>query len=206
MNEVGAILENLYRQFILRDLYAKIMPGFIVIISTARFFHFSIRKLVYLTSLLNFWQWLLLLAFVWITGFVAQHAGIMIGDLSDESHKFIKKVSDTHLNERFQRKYEIAHFGSQDFKNALERAIVIKEACGNSSVALLYAAGLMGISFWVNVLRMHGLVISIPSIISLLAALLMFTASRVLWLAHWYHAQREELFRSTFRIPPPREK
>jgi hypothetical protein len=201
MNGLGSLLENLYRQFILRDLLAKIMPGFIVIGSTASLLSFSIRRLVRFTTTLNFWQWLLLFAFAWVIGFFVQHAGILAGILSDKTHQ-LERQNPGAIKEWFRSKVKISRGSNEEFRKVLERAIVIKETCGNTSMALLYTAGLFTVHFWWKLFASwrffyicRDVMIIVPS-----AALVW-----VLLDAHHYHSRREEYLRQAFEDLLPTE-
>lgn len=194
MNGLGSLLENLYRQFILRDLLAKIMPGFIVIGSTASFLSFSIQRLVRFTATLNFWQWLLLFAFAWVIGFFAQHAGILAGILSDETHR-LERQNPGGIKERFRIKVEISRWSNEEFRKVLERAIVIKETCGNTAMALLYTVGLFTAHFWWGLFanwRFFYMCRDVLVIVPSAALVLVFLD------AHLYHSRREENFRQAF--------
>ncbi len=201
MNDIGAIFENLYRQFILRDLLAKMMPGFIGFVATYCCFFGSLRKLLWVSSRLTFWQWLIVFSLAWIMGFMFQHTGIMLGHLSDQTYYLRKRKEEASLKERFRQKTDVFCKANEDFKKALERVIVIKEACGNTSAAVLYSDLLISVRLVTHLLCHQHRVSFIGSLWTLLLIVVTAAAAYVLWDAHWYHADREEYLRRAFNGP-----
>jgi hypothetical protein len=172
----------------MRDLVAKITPGLIAIFATMAFFFNSIECAKHFLSQFSYWQWLLL-PIAWITGFVLQHAGIMSWWwLTDLTYKNWKKKNDGAQKERFRIKVEILVRTDQEFLKALERTVVIKEACGNFSVALLYAL----IPASVKIIGCHGV----------MAGLILIGATAVpilvLWRSHRFQVEREERLREGY--------
>jgi ABC-type dipeptide/oligopeptide/nickel transport system permease subunit len=77
-----------------------------------------------------------------------------------------------------------------------ERAIVIKEACGNSSAAFAYMAILLFIRQLMNWLfHHHRLWDDWTILINGCFFIIVLLSARVLWRAHHYHSKREKLFR-----------
>lgn len=136
MNEISALFDSLYNKFIMRDLVAKITPGLIAIFATMVVMCGSIKSSIDFLCQFSHWQWLLL-PIAWITGFVLQHTGIMTHWLTDLTYKNWRRKDEDGQKERFRIKADILARKDAEFLKALERTVVIKEACGNFSVALL---------------------------------------------------------------------
>jgi hypothetical protein len=139
VNEISLLFDSFYNKFILRDIFAKITPGIIVIFTALYLFQGSIHGIVCFLKHLSVWQWFLL-PLAWIMGFFLQHLGLMSTWLTDPTYALSKSEDDKNkLAERFDKKVRISIKDDKEYCKLLERAIIIKEACGNASMALIFA-------------------------------------------------------------------
>ncbi|MBE3050299.1 hypothetical protein IMZ48_48940 [Candidatus Bathyarchaeota archaeon] len=150
MGEIGNIFDNLYRQFILRDLFAKIAPGSIGLLFTFLVFLSSLQESLCTISGFRFWQWLIVFAVAWMAGFVLQHGGIVIGLLKDRTYSYRKKNQIEKIEEHFLAKALITIDAGLEYNKVLERIVVIKEACGNWSIALGYSAVMLLVRYFLH--------------------------------------------------------
>jgi hypothetical protein len=195
MGELGSIFENLYSRFILRDLFAKMAPGFIAILATSSFMFGSLKCVYYISAELNFWHWILLLAFSWIVGFILQQGGISVNFLRDDIYKYYKRGEGKKLIRYFRLEKKLLNSYDHEFKQARERVIVLKEACGNVSMALIYSGIFLFRSIYLH--SRHGASeVMIGKEIFMLVAILV--SAIILRKAHLYHATRERLFNRVF--------
>ncbi len=138
MSDVSGIFDSLYSRLILRDLLAKILPGTILLATVA----YAALPTETFRTLLDPPLWLALstLGSGWLTAFAVQGLGERSGFIKNDPSGFKRK--DTYkLMVEFDRRAT----SSQQMQ--AERLLVIKEACGNGSLALLLSA-LLTIVLW----------------------------------------------------------
>jgi hypothetical protein len=204
MGEIGNIFDNMYRQFILRDLFAKIAPGSIMLLSTSFLFSPSISQSFGGFSRLSFWLWMIILVAAWIIGFVVQHGGIIFGIIKDRTYSYrkeakkgktdeIKKTFSDKIDTHFLEKAQITMDAGQEFNRVLERIVVIKEACGNWSIALGYSALVLLVRFFLCLSANYKYV---PLYAYLFLSLVL--GCIVLNLAHRFHFDREGWFKDAY--------
>lgn len=138
MDNLFGFVEAFYSRFILRDMLAKIVPGFYIII-------FILVKLSLLDinqfKEIGFFVGAILLLFSWVMGFAVQALG--------EKLNLIKY----HLDDRARLRYvKFIIMNPESVEKDLERIVVIKEACGNSYVSLLF----LGVLYSVDKLFISG--------------------------------------------------
>ena len=149
---ISDIVSSLYTQFILRDLFAKIIPGLIFLLSIIFFVndYNSIIKIKFFISNISFLFALLLIAISWLIGISIQSFG-----------EFIRIIKIYHvLDENDKRKFNIddwvnlrSHFLKKASDNELkfiERMSVIKEASGIFSLSLLFSSIVFIPNYYIN--------------------------------------------------------
>jgi hypothetical protein len=193
MGELDNIFGNLYRQFILRDLFAKIAPGSIVLFSTFLILSSSLQESLGTISGFRFWQLLIVFAIAWIIGFILQHGGIVVGLLKDQTYSYRKKNQIERIEEHFFKKANITIDAGMEYNRVLERIVVIKEACGNWSIALGYSAVILFVRFFPDSSHdyKHILLYISPFLGVELGCI-------VLNLAHRFHFDRERWFKDAY--------
>jgi hypothetical protein len=159
VGDFGGLAEALYSRFLLRDVFGKIVPGTLLLLSL-------VHPYFPMWSGLKEWPWpvwLFLIGLSWLLGFAVQAFG-------EKTHiirhypKVLEKIGwreirahDPQLmdlnGKRIPGEYQILHgeknwadfchdfneVASKDFTlpERVERFIVIKEACGNGFVAMI---------------------------------------------------------------------
>jgi len=122
---MGDTIKYLYEKFILRDFFAKIIPGFVILLSIATIL--TEKSPIYLITLVPNWNthlFLLIAGLSWVLGFVAQEIGRWFRVLRTED-PVNKLITLARLK------------GEEDLKHQRERHVVIKEATGNLAMALV---------------------------------------------------------------------
>ena len=145
--DLARLFDSFYNRFILRDVFGKIVPGFILIVGILILLEPSpsicskikicpVAEIGYLIfSKANSISLLAIVLFSlgigWLAGFAIQRLGEILGVLIEprngtEEQEWLDLMIKFDRNTR-TREWE---------RNLRERLVVIKEACGNSSVAL----------------------------------------------------------------------
>jgi len=201
MNEArdtaSSFFENLYRQFILRDFFAKIAPGFLAIFSTSVFLLGSLDEALNRLNTFSFGQWLLLISICWIAGFTLQHGGILIRYLDDPVYllfKSKKEADQKMLHDHYADNVSIVIKAPDEFTKVRERARVIKEACGNFSMAILYATSLLLGQYLIGLFSGHRVILDERFIRGSVVVVFLLISARVLWRSHQYNSMRDQLY------------
>ena len=125
---VRAFIDALYRDFLLRDLFAKVVPGSIVLFAAATGLGFVP------ISLSVGWPLAILLAGgAWLAGFAVQSIGEMLRLIR---HYPLEYQEDS---ERYRLRIEFKRYATSAEKRRVERYALIKEAAGNGGTALVLA-------------------------------------------------------------------
>jgi hypothetical protein len=133
MSELTTIFDSLYSRLVLRDVFAKMVPGSVVLAAIATTLTSPLEVAQYLRSM-SFAAWLLAASLAWILAFAVQAFG--------ERWRLIKYYPDPAENgpATLEAFYDVKIAFDQDppqaDKQQVERLIVIKEACGNMYIAL----------------------------------------------------------------------
>lgn len=121
-------MDAIYSRFVLLDLFGKIVPGSLLLISMGASM-FSWGDVRQFANSMSWWLWLIFFGMSWILAFAAQSFGEAIGLLKD--------LPDGYTREQwYQKLKEFEAKASDREKQQAERALVIKEACGNTSVLI----------------------------------------------------------------------
>lgn len=129
MERMSEILSGLYTQLILRDFVGKVLPG-AVVFAGLLLTHKPTATVLDGTRGLPAALWLLLAAAAWIMGFTVQS----LGELTGLVRYFPTSVP---LDAFYELQIEVENRGSASDILNVERLRVIKEACGNTQMALL---------------------------------------------------------------------
>lgn len=156
MEAVGQLVDALYTRLVLRDFFGRVLPGIVVLWAFAPFLELSYPAATLLGTL-NLGQWLLLIAAAWVTAFVVQRLGELrfpiVGRIVFYSPPFnVKELATAEPDDAawgtlaanplwwyqlvIAFRTATAHAEEAEHRLQLERAVVIKEACGNNCVAL----------------------------------------------------------------------
>jgi hypothetical protein len=129
MNQVQNIFDSFYTKFVLRDLFGKIIPGFIFLCSIATLFD-KPADILALLKTISAWYLIPIFGISWVLAFALQALGESLR-LIRYSPKDIKQTEWYQLVKKFGRRVVL------DEKQQKERIVIIKEACGNTSVSII---------------------------------------------------------------------
>ena len=127
IKELSGILDKIYDKFILRDLFAKIIPGLILI---ASFFYLLSGNIIEIEKIGKS-LWCFLIGLSWIVAYGIQSFGELSHLIKYYNKNF--KTDEDWYNEYnlFLNNSTIAE------KSICERFIIIKEATGNLAISLI---------------------------------------------------------------------
>ena len=134
MSDLSNLFSAFYSQFVLRDFFGKIIPGFLLILSIAVSLTSLKETDKYLESMSG-WMWLMTGGVSWIGGFLVQSFGEACGFFRAFPKNSTPKESFRKLI-RFSSSLQL----KDHERRTLERFVVIKEACGNSYIAISIAS------------------------------------------------------------------
>lgn len=133
---MDGVVDALYMRFLLRDIFGKIVPGWIVLTAVAGRFPETVS--VFAVSVSSELTGVILSAGVaWLTAFAVQEAAQRVGYL----HYWTAAFGDARA--RYQARIDFLRTATPDEKHQHERLVVIKEAAGLGSVSLVLAAALL---------------------------------------------------------------
>lgn len=141
MSDLGSIIDSIYGQFLLRDLFAKMVPGSLVVLTAAITFPTHPDRYLVLGAI--GWPVILLAAgFVWILGFAIQRIGEIFRLIRHhplpKASLYDRNFDNTETRYRLRQDFEKKANRSE--QQRVERYAVVKEACGNFATAILLAA------------------------------------------------------------------
>lgn len=132
MTESNRIIEALYNNFLLRDLFAKIVPGSVVLVVIA--YQSPLGKdAVEVANQIGWPAVFIGAGIAWIIGFALQQIG--------ESLRIIKHHPDKFADskDRYKLRTDFMKIATPSESQQAERYTIIKEASGNSATALFTA-------------------------------------------------------------------
>lgn len=137
-NELKTIVEALYNNFLLRDLFAKIVPGGIVLASVLYNNPFG-DGLVTLADRIGWAAILVVAGLAWLVGFAVQEIGEIMLIIRHHPQRY--NPSDY----RYRRRIAFRRVASESEVQQVERYAVIKEAAGNSATAIFLTVGIIAV-------------------------------------------------------------
>lgn len=133
MSEFKNVLSQIYDKFLMRDIFAKIIPGFIFLSSLCYclFNRGWLNHNIFSSSNI---LWFIILGISWILSFAVQSFGEQIG--------LIKYYSKSYSNwkEWYEDFIKFRKLASKDEQEQVERFIVIKETCGNFCSSRIFSS------------------------------------------------------------------
>jgi hypothetical protein len=133
LKEIFSYINAIYSSFVLRDFLGKIIPGSVFLITGILYtidISYIGKSFQYLE---NFWIWIIFIGISWLTGLAIQGLGTRTGLISpfpkDEANQKDGEVKYQSFAEKSN---------SVEFK-IHERYVVLREACGNGYVSLLFS-------------------------------------------------------------------
>lgn len=156
--DLKGLFDAFYERFILRDFFGKIIPGFIILSAIGGSLT-SQKEVLNVLGDISFGGWLIAIGFAWILGFAVQGFGditrwiIYYPQPEDRIPRPIRWIARREIRDvqrgrvfRSDREwYDFNNDFSRNIRNRpeatsvrqqVERFVVIKEACGNSYVAI----------------------------------------------------------------------
>jgi hypothetical protein len=145
MRDLNGLFDAFYTRFVLRDFFAKIIPGLLFLFAMAILLLPSDKRMLYLEKM-PVWGWLVIYGFGWIVGFAIQALGEITRLIrySPKVYDELKKgkaklewINDYEIRLEFE---EVALKDNDKDKSKIqyhERMTIIKESCGNAYVALI---------------------------------------------------------------------
>jgi hypothetical protein len=160
----------LYTDFLLRDVFGKMVPGLVVLLSllvVAGIGDLDTKALAF-----DWWSWVFVIGLAWTFGFAVQSVGEALGiirytpptavtgssstrreRLAAWSRRVGARVSwrpargeDEHFRAAYRELMQVTACCSADVRRHHERFIVIKEASGNAGCSFLLALALLGVN------------------------------------------------------------
>lgn len=125
---VRAVIDALYRDFLLRDLFAKVVPGSIVLVTAA-----TGLGLLPMSLSVGWPAAILLAGGAWLAGFAVQSIGEALRLLRHYPPRYREDA------ERYGVRIQFKRCATPAEKRRVERYALIKEAAGNGGTALVLA-------------------------------------------------------------------
>jgi len=171
-----------YFQFILRDLFGKIVPGFALLSSVA--FSLSPAKALAVYNGLSAGIWIVLLSASWTIGHALQALG--------ESRGWIlNQPEQVHVNIALAREMTFFQIATTEEKWTYDRLGSIKEACGSGYLALSLSLLLLAICSLIRALQNKSM---LPVEDILFAVIIVILAVGAIWYMrrmHRAHSDRQ---------------
>jgi hypothetical protein len=125
-----SLVDAIYFRFLGRDLFGKAMPGLLLLSTCASALTSPAAVMGFLGSL-QWPGWLALLGQAWLAGFALQHLGRAL--------RLIRYYPDPEWFLRSRMPVLVSRL-PDSAQREIERAVVLKESCGNAYVSILLSA------------------------------------------------------------------
>jgi hypothetical protein len=172
------VVGSLYDRLVLRDFLGKVVPG-TLLVTTGYWACLSSSPTLVATvvhvSQAPWGLWVLLASLGWIVGVAVQAAGEIVGVIL----YYPRGVTEA----EFMRKLVALEKASSGARQAHERLVVIKEACGNAGIALVLSMLLILFRLW----RGQALGRALLAVLALVAAAALLRMHRL-------HVARQQLW------------
>ena len=178
-SDMKDFFDSLYTRFLLRDLFAKVVPGGLLLATIV----YTSKLDRYFLSLSERFDWLLSVGafgLSWVVGFGVQSIGESVRWIQHHPAEFDNQSKRYNLRCKFSR------LATDIERQQVERYAVIKEACGNAAMAVLLSLGVVAIETIAGELRLD------PGAILTISFLL--TISAYLLKANYSHAEKHYTF------------
>ena len=141
MSETDSVIDRLYTSYLLRDFVAKVVPGFLVLLSIVLSSGHD-RRLLHAIQAFSFWGWFLLIGLAFSIGFLVQALGELVGWTriypDGSSHNRAARVNAIH------RMIALSRSNQPLITQQRERYVVLKEMSANFSLSIVLAFVLVG--------------------------------------------------------------
>ena len=173
MTVVNQIFDAFYTRLVLRDVFGKAFPGLIVLLAIDASYEWNIRCMISYASLLEVGG---LVAASWILGLTVQSLGEvrnkgigrliydlppLVHEKSQESSNIKKRGLSIPVERTLRTLFRQNTSKPEDSDQRIqyERFVVIKEACGNTYVAIMLCAAVHTMSYTYDHVIISGLTI-----------------------------------------------
>jgi len=141
-----------YQEFLLRDIFGKVVPGMLVIVSLF-VVGTDLSTVVTKALELPWWLWGIAIGPAWLFGFAVQSLGEMLWFLRYFPAPAANEKEEEHFKKMYRELREFWSKGSPRDQRHLERFVVIKEACGIGACGLGLSLVLLGANDVIRVLH-----------------------------------------------------
>jgi hypothetical protein len=173
MSNIGDSIKYLYEKFILRDLLSIVAPGFIVSLSIL-LFPFSLTQILSFLKEIPFLIYIPIYGVIFIVGFAIQCFGARCRII-----RFHNRVTDKNYYKKLVG-FLKATKDNNIMRDNWERFVVLKQMCGNGSLAIFISALL--------ILTNSRIQPKIPLVIEIVPPLAL--SAFLLW-SHYVHLNRQ---------------
>ncbi len=172
LNEINSIVDKLYEKFLLRDVFAKIVPGTLLLFSCIYSSSLNYKATMDIMKV----SWIIMIGLAWTLGFVVQGVGELLRII-----KYYTK--DYTTKEQWYEAYiKFKESATREEKSNCERFVVIKEATGNLAMSLLISLIMINLSFYFNnytLSEISGVSIIFSSVVTLILVAVLIYMHRV---------------------------
>lgn len=141
MPDTNTLIEALYNNFLLRDLFAKIVPG-TTVLTVVVYGNTLGEKVVALMGQIGWPAVLVLAGLAWLVGFAVQDIGEVLRIIRHHPRRY--DSSDY----RYRRRIAFKKVATTSETQQVERYAIIKEASGNSATAIFLGIAILAVRIW----------------------------------------------------------
>lgn len=163
MADTNTWIRALYDNFLLRDIFAKILPGTIVLAATL-YDNALGEKVVPFIGQIGWPAILILAGLAWIVGFAIQDIGEVLRIIRHHPQRYDQ------TDYRYRRRNAFTQVATMSETQQAERYAIIKEASGNSATAIFLGTAIIAVrAYWIGDLSFE-LSTFLTGLVSLLTA------------------------------------
>lgn len=167
MSEAGETIKNLYQKFVMRDILSFITPGAIFVMCCLYLYGWDLSKIIRISKEIHFILYLPIFGVFYVLGLSFQFVGTA-------KSEFIRIHNRTSWNEHlcYLKEFYNVTRNDEEAKNQHERFVVLKQACGNNCVALVFSGLLVLVKlFYVSQATWTSLVLLLSFLLVIVAYL-----------------------------------
>jgi hypothetical protein len=189
MSDLSDAIKSLYRGFFIRDLLSFLTPGTVVLVS-ALLLVFKPAQILAFISSIPLLVFLPIFGVCYVVGFSVQSFGAMVGLITFFNPKDVpggvKDNGGMRTREGMKAHWSrIATFESlanDEAKERWERLVVLKQMCGNNTIAAIIAGILLSIRGWLPSVSLGALVaLTVVMLISLYWGHRIYREQQMVW-------------------------
>lgn len=181
----------LYNEFVLRDVFGKIAPGMIVLVSVFLVSTDDIDVAMGKVVGLEWWLWGGVIGPAWLCGFAVQSLGEYVGLIRYFPAAPKEQPEEKHFKEMYGELRRMWSTANLRERRNHERFVVIKEACGIGGCGVAVSAGLFALRYLLRFWPFPWNWIHPPRVLAWAA---MVAGAIFLIRMHWRHIDRQTWF------------